>query len=67
MAAMTRLLFAPVLFAILLVGDNGLGTVSAAVLASAAAWLATSALERRRAPAGGEAAPAAPAGAQSPG
>jgi chloride channel protein, CIC family len=67
MAAMTRLLFAPVLFAILLVGDNGLGTVSAAVLASAAAWLVTSALERRRAPAGREPAPAAPAGAQSPG
>lgn len=67
MAAMTRLLFAPVLFAILLVGDNGLGTVSAAVLASAAAWLVTSALERRQAPVASEPAPAAPAGAQSPG
>lgn len=67
MAAMTRLLFAPVLFAILLVGDNGLGTVSAAVLASAAAWLVTHALERRSAEAGAEAAPAAPAGARSPG
>lgn len=47
MAAMTRLLFAPILFSALLVGTNGLNTVSAAVLASVAAWLATAALERR--------------------
>ncbi len=47
MAAMTRLLFAPILFSALLVGTNGLNTVSAAVLASVSAWLAVAALERR--------------------
>ncbi|HEY1323021.1 MAG TPA: chloride channel protein [Streptosporangiaceae bacterium] len=66
MAAMTRLLFAPVLFAILLVGDNGLGTVSAAVLASAAAWLLTMTLERRQ-EAAAAAARASPTTAGSPG
>ena len=39
MAAMTRLLFAPLLFAVLLVGPNGLNAMPAAVLASAAAWI----------------------------
>jgi chloride channel protein, CIC family len=44
MAAMTRLLFAPLLFAVLLVGTNGVDTVPAVVLASASSWLLTSAL-----------------------
>jgi len=47
MAAMTRLLFAPILFSALLVGTNGLDTVSAAVLASVSAWLVTAMLEQR--------------------
>ena len=47
MAAMTRLLFAPILFSALLVGTNGLNTVSAAVLASVSAWLVTALLEQR--------------------
>ena len=47
MAAMTKLLVAPLLFAALLVGSSGLAALSAAVLASAAAWVTTSALERR--------------------
>jgi H+/Cl- antiporter ClcA len=47
MAAMTKLLFAPLLFSALLVGSDALDTVPAAVLASAAAWIATAALERR--------------------
>jgi H+/Cl- antiporter ClcA len=46
MAAQTRLLFAPLLFAILLVGPNGADTVTAAVLATATAWLVTHALDR---------------------
>jgi H+/Cl- antiporter ClcA len=45
-AAMTKLLFAPLLFAALLVGSSGLDAISAAVLASAAAWVTTNALER---------------------
>ena len=49
MAAATRLLFSPVLFAILLVGSAGHDTVVAAVLASAAAWLTVTALQRRAA------------------
>jgi H+/Cl- antiporter ClcA len=56
MGAQTRLLFAPILFAMLLVGTNGTATVSAAVLASAAAWLAGTAIDRRTA---AKAAPAA--------
>ena len=63
MGAMTRLLFAPVLFAMLLVGDAGVNTVSAAVLASVATWLTMTALEQRAAKAHPDsAAPAAPAG-----
>jgi H+/Cl- antiporter ClcA len=46
MAAQTRLLFAPLLFAMLLVGPNGADTVTAAVLATATAWLVTHALDR---------------------
>jgi H+/Cl- antiporter ClcA len=44
MAACTRLLFSPVLFAALLVGIGGQDTVPAAVLASVAAWLTTTAV-----------------------
>jgi H+/Cl- antiporter ClcA len=47
MAAQTRLLFAPVLFATLLVGQEGLDATPAAVLAAVAAWLAMAALEPR--------------------
>jgi H+/Cl- antiporter ClcA len=45
MAAQTRLLFAPVLFAALLVGRPGLDTISAAVLGAAAAWLTSAVLD----------------------
>ena len=41
MAAGTRLLFAPLLFALLLVGANGIDAIPAAVLASASAWIMT--------------------------
>jgi H+/Cl- antiporter ClcA len=47
MAAQTRLLFAPVLFATLLVGHAGLDATPAAVLAAVAAWLVMTALESR--------------------
>jgi H+/Cl- antiporter ClcA len=47
MAAQTRLLFAPVLFATLLVGQAGLDATPAAVLAAVAAWLTMAALEPR--------------------
>jgi H+/Cl- antiporter ClcA len=49
--AVTRLLFVSVLFAMLLVGSNGLDATPAAVLAAAAAWVAMKALDRRGAPA----------------
>jgi H+/Cl- antiporter ClcA len=51
MTATTRLMLTPIVFSALLVGHNGADTVSAAVLASAAAWL-TLALTARR-PGGG--------------
>ena len=41
MAAATRLLFAPLLFALLLVGTNGIDAIPAAVLAAASAWVMT--------------------------
>jgi H+/Cl- antiporter ClcA len=44
MAATSRLLFAPVLFALILVGTNGFDAIPAAVLASAASWLVSTAL-----------------------
>jgi len=44
MAAATRLLFAPLLFALLLVGTNGIDAIPAAVLASASAWVMTTVL-----------------------
>jgi H+/Cl- antiporter ClcA len=48
MAAVTRMLLTPILFAALLVGPTGVDAVPAAVLAAAAAWLVMAALERRR-------------------
>jgi chloride channel protein, CIC family len=48
MAAVTRMLLTPILFAALLVGHNGLDAVPAAVVAAATAWLVIAALERRR-------------------
>jgi H+/Cl- antiporter ClcA len=51
MTAMTRLVFAALLFAALLVGSQGLDTIPAAVLASAAAWVTTFALSKRAQPA----------------
>ncbi len=47
MAAMTRLLLTPMLFAALLVGLQGVDTVPAAVLAASAAWLAMRAIDER--------------------
>jgi H+/Cl- antiporter ClcA len=47
MAAMTRLLFAPLLFAAILVGTNGLAAMPAAVFASVGAWITTMALDKR--------------------
>jgi chloride channel protein, CIC family len=46
-AAATRLLLTSMLFATLLVGPEGLDAVPAAVLAAVAAWLTTTALDRR--------------------
>jgi H+/Cl- antiporter ClcA len=46
-AAVTRLLFASVLFGALLAGSNGTDAVPAAVLAAVAAWLVMAALDRR--------------------
>jgi H+/Cl- antiporter ClcA len=48
MAAVTRMLLTPILFATLLVGRTGLDTVTAAVVAAATAWIVIAALERRR-------------------
>jgi H+/Cl- antiporter ClcA len=45
MAAQTRLLFSPLIFAALLVGTAGTDAVPAAALASATAWLAISRLQ----------------------
>lgn len=47
MAAMTRLLFASLLFAALLVGIPGLDAIPAAVMAATGAWLTRTALDRR--------------------
>lgn len=47
MAAMTRLLFAPLLFSVLLVGPSGLQTMPAAVLAAAAAWVLIAIIDPR--------------------
>jgi hypothetical protein len=48
MAAMTRLLITPVLFAALLVGQRGIDVEPAAVLAAASAWLAMRAFSSQR-------------------
>jgi H+/Cl- antiporter ClcA len=58
MASQTRLLFAPVLFAELLVGRGGGDATPAAVLATAAAWIVTKALDKRAAAPEASAAPA---------
>jgi len=58
MAAMTRLLFASLLFAALLVGMEGVDAIPAAVLAAAAAWVTIAALDRRTRPATAADAPA---------
>jgi H+/Cl- antiporter ClcA len=60
MASQTRLLFAPLLFAALLVGHEGFDAVSAVVLASVAAWLAINALAHSPLSGTPPAAPAAP-------
>ena len=49
MAAQSRLLFAPLVLATLLTGIDGLDAGPAAVLAASAAWVATTALDRREA------------------
>ncbi len=46
MAAATRLVFSALLFSLLLVGEGGLDAAPAAVLAVAAAWITTAALNR---------------------
>ena len=51
MAAQTRLLITPLIFASLLVGSQGADTIPAAVLATTAAWLTVHALDRRLQPA----------------
>lgn len=48
MAAQTQLLISPLLFAQLLVGHDGLDATPAAVLATAAAWLTTTAVQPQR-------------------
>jgi hypothetical protein len=48
MAAMTRLLFASLLFSALLVGTAGVDTIPAAVFAAAGAWLVSATLDQRR-------------------
>jgi chloride channel protein, CIC family len=46
-AAQTRLLFTPLILSALLVGRSGIDAVSAAVLATVAAWLTVAALDKR--------------------
>jgi H+/Cl- antiporter ClcA len=48
MAAVTRMLLTPILFAALLVGPAGVDAVPLAVIAAATAWLVIALLERRR-------------------
>jgi hypothetical protein len=50
MAAMTRFLFASLVISAALVGSSGVDTVPAAVLAAVAAWVVTTALERKAQP-----------------
>ena len=63
MAAQTRLLFSPILLAALLVGHNGIDTISASVLAATAAWLTATMLAGRSAAPAPDPAPATPAAA----
>lgn len=49
MTATSRLILAPIVFSALLVGHNGIHTVSAAVLAAASAWLMLALVDRRSA------------------
>jgi H+/Cl- antiporter ClcA len=63
MAAMTRLLFAPLLFSVLLVGQNGLETMPAAVLAAATAWVLMAIIDPRQADKPASAGPAPPTSA----
>lgn len=67
MAAQTRLLVSPILFAALLAGTQGTDAVPAAVLAAAAAWVTVAALDRRaQAPAAPPAAEPVPRGQGAP-
>ncbi len=50
-AAITRLLFAPLIFAALLVGTAAVDTLPAATLAAVAAWLTAAVIDERLAPA----------------
>ena len=50
MTATTRMELTLIVFSALIVGHNGMDTVSAAVLATAAAWVTAAALESRAAP-----------------
>jgi H+/Cl- antiporter ClcA len=62
MAAMTRMLLTPILFAALLVGPAGVDAIPAAVVAAASAWIVMALLDRRRkAQEAATPAPAAPA------
>jgi H+/Cl- antiporter ClcA len=61
MAAVTRMLLTPILFAALLVGPTGADAVPAAVVAAATAWIVIAALERRRKAAEASAAEPVPA------
>jgi H+/Cl- antiporter ClcA len=52
MAAATRLLFAPLLFALLIVGGHGFDALPSAVLAACAAWVVMAAIDKRMSPEG---------------
>ena len=54
LAAQTRLLLTAILFGALLVGSQGVDTVSAVVLAAAAAWITATAVGERERPAGAD-------------
>ncbi len=62
MAAATRLLFAPLLFSLLIVGGHGFDALPSAVLGACAAWVVMAAIDKRMAPEDADpAAPPAPA------
>jgi H+/Cl- antiporter ClcA len=58
MAATSKLLLTPIVFAALLVGQHGIDAVPAAVLAAVAAWLTVTALGQRLRPASSASSPA---------